>query len=1093
MTETTNGVNSEALALWSDVLNGMPDFLAAWGLYKGEALSATLGDDVHYLFASWLQRRDLPADPPAYGRRLRPLLCHNREQQADFADYWLRYWTATSTQSATLISGQAAQQALAGEIERRVEQNPTASRLWRYTRKMRLGSRIMAALLMCGLLLWFYPVWQPYWQGYWQPSAVCPKTKVQDSTTGESTGGTASVTETPDMVNLVPVLKALPLRQPMWFRFPEEAARGRLWFLGAGGLLFLTPVAWLWYWRRIIFDTHSTRNPKANPLSLQARRSPLAGLLGQGAGHLLARLRFRKVATPQIDAAKTAQATARQAGFPCIVTAERYRQAEFLLVTSRRHRDDQSAVLFSRVQACLEQAQIGVRRFYFDRHPQKLYPAAPEPMQPLGLVAAARQFPHSRLLLAVDRELLFYRLSGEPQAWLQALQQRGDYLLALLSPPNGWQLERLRREGIPFRVAGELADIAPLLDFALPAVRSANGLDLEFPGDWLGNLAPEDSKEPLAWVVNTHSPAELRFLGWLAVYPALEGNLTQALFDEYAAAAGAQGQAQLAVLFNTTALPWCRQGWLPRWLRTALLAHMSKDDLQRTRRFFVRLLKKEHEPGRRIELPLHKPEGLAVWTWLLTLFRKARPNAPLRDAVFAQVMLLPGWLQTALPRRWLERLPELLIRQWPLRLALLAAFVLFMAGWAGIWQWLGQPQYGRYLLNQQRQTHAGVTVTLHYNQQTAAALEPLGLVLQGWGYRVAKHEVKDDVLQGLRTAFKAAGLALNAPGATNIVLAPPALVSEVADAVRFASWGGDFVLRTETAEQPHIYLAAMPRTGQVFRDESLEAAKIPVVYPEKAVWSEEKPLVVTGASAGGSATGDNASQPIFPQMIAIPAGSFMMGSPKTETGRYDDESPQHAVHIKAFEMAETELTFNEWERCSAAQVCREVNDRGWGRGKQPVINVSWRDAQDYIKWLNKFADKPYRLPSEAEWEYAARAGSQSAYWWGEAVGNKHAVCDGCGSQWDNKQTAPVKSFKPNPFGLFDTAGNVWEWTQDCWHDNYAKAPTDGSAWEVSNCTERSVRGGSWFGTPVLVRSALRNRLQPDEADNNSGFRLARTP
>jgi formylglycine-generating enzyme required for sulfatase activity len=231
--------------------------------------------------------------------------------------------------------------------------------------------------------------------------------------------------------------------------------------------------------------------------------------------------------------------------------------------------------------------------------------------------------------------------------------------------------------------------------------------------------------------------------------------------------------------------------------------------------------------------------------------------------------------------------------------------------------------------------------------------------------------------------------------------------------------------------------------------------------------------------------------PDCPEMVHIPAGSFLMGSPAKENGRQDDEGPQHLVHLQAFSIGKYAVTFDEWDACMAAGGCKsKPSDQGWGRGRRPVINVSWNDAQEYVRWLSSKTGKTYRLPSEAEWEYAARAGTTTAYYWGDEIGRGHANCDGCSSQWDTKQTAPVGSFASNPWGLHDMQGNVWQWTQDCWHDSYTGAPTDGSAWK-SGCGERADRGGSWKFTSSYLRMAYRTKSGAAESSNNQGFRLAR--
>jgi formylglycine-generating enzyme required for sulfatase activity len=154
--------------------------------------------------------------------------------------------------------------------------------------------------------------------------------------------------------------------------------------------------------------------------------------------------------------------------------------------------------------------------------------------------------------------------------------------------------------------------------------------------------------------------------------------------------------------------------------------------------------------------------------------------------------------------------------------------------------------------------------------------------------------------------------------------------------------------------------------------------------------------------------------------------------------------------------------------------------------------VTWDDAQQYVAWLSEMTGQRYRLPSEAEWEYAARAGTTTAYWWGDEVGTGNANCIGCGSNWDKQRTSPVGSFKPNAFALYDMSGNVWHWLQDCYHDNYTNAPNDGSVWTGGACNYRVVRGGSWIDKPVYVRSAGRSWFASDNRVNNLGFRVART-
>ena len=223
----------------------------------------------------------------------------------------------------------------------------------------------------------------------------------------------------------------------------------------------------------------------------------------------------------------------------------------------------------------------------------------------------------------------------------------------------------------------------------------------------------------------------------------------------------------------------------------------------------------------------------------------------------------------------------------------------------------------------------------------------------------------------------------------------------------------------------------------------------------------------------------------------VPAGSFRMGCVSGQNcGDY--EYPVHKVTIGApFAVGVYEVTFAEWDTCVRAGGCGryQPEDGGWGRGKRPVINVNWKHAQSYVAWLSRESGARYRLLSEAEWEYVARAGSGTRkYSWGNEVGRNRANCNGCGSRWDGKQTAPVGSFGANGFGLHDVHGNVWEWVEDCWHGNYEGAPAGGTAWMRGDCSTRVVRGGSWDDAPgdppvrgprrVLRRGPARRRRLP---------------
>ena len=249
-----------------------------------------------------------------------------------------------------------------------------------------------------------------------------------------------------------------------------------------------------------------------------------------------------------------------------------------------------------------------------------------------------------------------------------------------------------------------------------------------------------------------------------------------------------------------------------------------------------------------------------------------------------------------------------------------------------------------------------------------------------------------------------------------------------------------------------------------------------------------------------------------PEMVVVPAGRFTMGSPSSESEGYSDERPQREVAIGAeFAVGVHEVTFAEWDACVSGGGCGgyRPDDEGWGRGGRPVINVSWDDAQAYASWLSRETGEEYRLLSEAEWEYVARAGTTTSRYWGSSSSGQCSYANGAdrtaqrhNSDWTvadcddgHYRTAPVGSFRPNGFGLHDVLGNVWEWVEDCWHDDYTSAPRDGRAWLGSNggdCSRRVLRGGSWDVRPKDLRSANRSRNGSGGRSDDLGFRLLRS-
>ena len=244
-----------------------------------------------------------------------------------------------------------------------------------------------------------------------------------------------------------------------------------------------------------------------------------------------------------------------------------------------------------------------------------------------------------------------------------------------------------------------------------------------------------------------------------------------------------------------------------------------------------------------------------------------------------------------------------------------------------------------------------------------------------------------------------------------------------------------------------------------------------------------------------------------PEMIRLSGGRFLMGAQGDRATLY--ELPVREVRVKEFALGKYEVSFEEFDACHADGGClHRPEDEGWGRGKRPVINIKWIDAKQYVAWLSKKTGKQYRLPSEAEWEYAARAGTASRYSWGDGSGficPYANILDLTGSaanpNWHWKSycddgfpfTAPVGSFRPNPWGFHDLNGNVWEWVEDCWHSDYTGAPSTSEPWiKDGQCSKRVNRGGGWGNHPRSMRSASRDADHADSHSNGIGFRVARS-
>ena len=298
-------------------------------------------------------------------------------------------------------------------------------------------------------------------------------------------------------------------------------------------------------------------------------------------------------------------------------------------------------------------------------------------------------------------------------------------------------------------------------------------------------------------------------------------------------------------------------------------------------------------------------------------------------------------------------------------------------------------------------------------------------------------------------------------------------------------------LHESAMEASTRYLREAGRDGQHYQAalELLDAAE--VAFKAEARREAARAQAAAERAVREAEARRAAITPSTPEMVAIPAGEFRMGC---VTGRQctSIEKPIREVQIESFELSKYEVTFAQWDRCVEYGGCRGVKDGGWGRDDRPVIHVTWGDAQAYVAWLSREMGETYRLPSEAEWEYAARARTETLYGWGNERGRGQANCDGCRCVNCGDRTSPAGSFPQNPFGLHEMYGNALEWVQDCWHDSYREAPADGTARETDACTARVARGGAWDHKPKQLRAAARWGIHVTRDYRGLGFRVART-
>jgi formylglycine-generating enzyme required for sulfatase activity len=1043
-----------------------------------------------------------------------PLLCRSPAEQQIFREIF-KEWATGERASPEEAAGPDA--STAGDVN-----------AYRQRTSLRWPASIAALVLALGVAI---PLWLD------RPSPAPPGETAEPppvATPGDLPVGSNDVVAAPEALKPQPV----PPRQPA----PAMTLTRLDWlFRAVRVVLIVLPLAvaaglvgWRLRRHQVVLSRQraSADDPLTNIRLRPTRRSPFAGSVVLSAARSLRESQGE--ASHRLDLDATVERTARHAGAFMPVPLRDTLRPEYLMLIDRPRAGDRVPALAQDLLDRLRREHVKVHAYEFDGEPDACRSLdRRERARPVALDGLLARHGAIRLIVVGAPQSLAHPLTGAPPAWLAGFA-RWPLKVWLTASPVPWGYdERVLAEGgfavMPLSGQGldalarwfRPAERRPYTPWFEPADNAFPSLLSSRRYDWLDTRPPagaalESLEEELRAYLGRKGAM---LLTAAAAYPELIWEFTVGLdqrlfpYDE--------PPVREQRLLRLVRLPWYRAGAMPDYLRKRLLRALDRARFAQVSEAWRGLL--EPGPGRVVmtvatPAPLVRrvrrwPGRVGAWVrsrvprrWLRD--QAASPGTSgLPDRVFANVILgrRPGLLNFELPEAIARLLPG---RRWPVPEVLAVgvagaalALGLHLAWGAGLEPWV---EAG--LLARERAGNASVRVKILVpgddEENAPTELQRLATTLRAtlgaFGYTVPEAERVTFSAEQRRTL-----------PANNLIVHPErrhaAQLGQVASLLEWFTWG----LRPETAvvsgDAPDVQatladltalgvsagepdtlvvlLSRSARTGTVFRD----------VFGQFGQSAAATPRTFRDPFRDGTGEG--------PAMVVIPAGTFVMGSPPDEAGRDEDESPQHQVAVPAFAMSRHEVTFEDYDRFATATGRELPSDAGWGRGARPVINVSWDDAVAYADWLSEQTGEAYRLPTEAEWEYAARAGTTTAFALpapdgsDDIAGQGLANCSNCGSQWDGERTAPVASFAPNAWSLFDMHGNVREWLQDCWHASYRGAPGDGRAWleaDGGDCSRRVLRGGSWDLEPDYVRSALRFRFYPGEADDFAGFRLART-
>ncbi len=1028
------------------------------------------GPDIWQLVFMLLKRLEqqnrLPDDAHQLAPLLGPLFCRNPEDQARFRvlfKQWLSDDVATIGSVNRVIVPQHATIA--------------AARTWaqKVSRRWFAG---MSALIVMLIAVFIVQVTN-------QPPHELPEPAPLPDNVSQSNDPVVITPKEPSSVPIIDRVDPRPQPKPnelseYWKNILQNIERILFWLPLSLALLWL---AKRYHQCWILNSQSSSGEDLLNHFRFERVLTPIFG--GAKTERALRDLRAAQFQpTRHLDVVATVEATARGGDYFQPIYRNRRTTPEHLLLVRSLHRNDQQAALAEELVEQFRTLGLQVQTYRFRDDPRWLVRWNDEGGDYHQLAQLVARHGNARLLVISETNILSHPYSGDVRPWLNDFTPWQDNIWlhprdagpvhATLLAQHNFLLLPLSQDSLPQLVA-RLTATQPAITTPQP---TQTLLLPEFiatePDAWLGENPPYGANlsELIRQLERFLGTYGLRLLRAVAVYPKPHWQLTLALdyllFSHLNTAINTIDPTERREqrLSRLSRLPWLTQVHLPDWLREYLLVGMDKSERLKIttawQRLFSQLTNKEGFGTLSLEIRTPSKRQLQV---RLADFRAMKKSDSFDDPIFANILLggKLGLLDFRLPQALTKLLPS--ASKW---LILRPALTTFLCAAISVWGlnavW---SNYGEQALIefQQKQIAAENTqwhITLNYQPDT----EMLATSLQ-------------KTLQTSKFSTTTQSDAVEPDSDTNRIHYPTGgeiVAQRVAQTLSWLSYGA----QVQLSESPTLATNTIQiQLSQTYQHLAGFDDELRYPYQERL--------------------------PFEPEMVLIQPGSFLMGSSKIESGRAITNVPQHEVNIAyPFEIGKYEVTFAEYDAFAKATnrplpLDGESSARekyiNWGaREINPVINVSFIDAQAYVQWLSKETGKSYRLPTEAEWEYAARAGSQTIYWWGDDIGENNAICNRCGSPEDSKQTAPVGSFKSNSFGLHDTAGNVWELTQDCWHNNYQNAPADGSAWleaDGGNCNRRVVRGGSWESNSQDLRSATRNWNNAVLGEIDLGFRVAR--